>query len=97
MSKYFEFDTKAKVLSGEEALSRVPYELSIRGKERPFVMSDKGLEGLGVTKSAIKSMKLENYTLFTDIPVDSSTVMVIYDSIGYYAKYFVLVFAIGGG
>ena len=97
MSKYFEFDTKAKVLSGDKALSRVPYELSIRGKERPFVMSDKGLWGLGVTKSAIKSMKLENYTLFTDIPVDSSTETVNNATIAYKANNCDCVIAIGGG
>lgn len=97
MSKYFEFDTKAKVLSGDKALSRVSYELSIRGKERPFVMSDKGLWGLGVTKSAIKSMNLENYTLFTDIPVDSSTETVNNATIAYKANNCDCVIAIGGG
>lgn len=73
MSNYFEFDTKAKVLSGENALSHILYELKIREKSNPFVMSDKGLQSLGITDKAIKSMNLEKYVLFTDIPTDSST------------------------
>ena len=73
MTNYFEFDTKAKILSGSGALSHILYELKIRGKKKPFVMSDKGLESLGITKKAIDEMRLESYALFTDIPVDSST------------------------
>lgn len=73
MNNYFEFDTKAKVLSGENALSHILYELKIREKNNPFVMSDKGLESLGITDKAIKNMNLEKYVLFTDIPTDSST------------------------
>lgn len=70
---YFEFDTKAKVLSGEDALSHVNFELKIRGKNKPLVITDKGLEKLGVTKKAISKMGLKTYALFTDVPVDSST------------------------
>ena len=46
MNKYFEFDTKAKVLSGEKALCHVNYELMVRNKKYPFVMSDAGLDAL---------------------------------------------------
>lgn len=73
MNTYFEFDTKAKIMSGENALSKVNYELYIRNKKHPFIMSDAGLDGLGVTDKAIKLMKLEEYEKFVDIPVDSST------------------------
>lgn len=73
MNNYFEFDTKAKVMSGENALCKVNYELLVRNKKHPFVMSDAGLDGLGITDKAISLMKLETFEKFVDIPVDSST------------------------
>lgn len=73
MNNYFEFDTKAKVMSGENALCKVNYELFVRNKKHPFVMSDAGLDGLGITDKAISLMKLEKFEKFVDIPVDSST------------------------
>lgn len=97
MNKYFEFDTKAKVLSGENALKHVNFELHSRKKKCPFVMSDKGLDSLGVTDKAIKLMGLENFEKFVDIPVDSSTETVNIATKIFREKNCDSIIAVGGG
>ncbi len=97
MIKYFEFDTKAKVLSGENALKHVNFELHARKKQNPFVMSDKGLDGLGVTDKAIKLMGLEKFEKFVDIPVDSSTETVNIATKVFREKGCDSIIAVGGG
>jgi len=97
MTNYFEFDTKAKILSGSGALSHIPYELKVRHAQKPFLMSDKGLEKLGVTDRAIKEMQLKDYELFTDIPVDSSTDTVASAVKAYKEAKCDSVIAVGGG
>lgn len=97
MNKYFEFDTKAKVLSGEDALKHVNFELYARKKKFPFVMSDKGLDGLGVTDKAIKLMGLEAFEKFVDIPVDSSTETVNIATKVFKEKKCDCIIAVGGG
>ena len=97
MNKYFEFDTKAKVLSGEKALSHVNYELLVRGKKYPFIMSDAGLDSLGITDKAIKAMNLEKFEKFVDIPVDSSTETVNIATKKYKEAGCDCIIAVGGG
>ena len=97
MNKYFEFDTKAKVLSGEKALSHVNYELLVRGKKYPFIMSDAGLDSLGITDKAIKAMNLEKLEKFVDIPVDSSTETVNIATKKYKEAGCDCIIAVGGG
>lgn len=98
MNKYFEFDTKAKILSGDSALSRILYELKIRNKNKPFIMSDRGLEKLGLVDNAIKAMDLDmDYAMFLDIPVDSSTITVNQATKAYKENNCDCVIAIGGG
>lgn len=97
MNKYFEFDTKAKVLSGEKALCHVNYELMVRNKKYPFVMSDAGLDGLGITDKAIKLMNLEKFEKFVDIPVDSSTETVNIATKAYKSAGCDCIIAVGGG
>lgn len=97
MIKYFEFDTKAKVLSGENALKHVNFELHARKKQNPFVMSDNGLDSLGVTDKAIKLMGLEKFEKFVDIPVDSSTETVNIATKLFREKNCDSIIAVGGG
>lgn len=97
MGNYFEFDTKGKILSGQGALKKVPFELEIRGKSKPFVMSDRGLEKIGATEKALKLMGLKNYEMFLDVPVDSSTETVNEALKVYRASGCDCVIAVGGG
>lgn len=98
MKNYFEFDTKAKILSGEGALSHIPYELKIREKKKPFIMSDRGLEKFGVVKNAIDLMGInDNYFIFLDIPTDSSTSVVNEATEKFYENQCDCVIAVGGG
>ncbi len=97
MENYFEFDTKAKILSGDKALSRVAFELKIRGKNKPLVLSDRGLDKLGLVGTAIKNMGLKEYDTFFDVPVDSSTETVNTVTEKYKSSGCDCVIAVGGG
>ena len=97
MSKYFEFDTKAKILSGDNALSHILFELEIRNKKKPLILSDEGLKGLGVVDKSIKKMNIENYSLFTSVPTDSSTDTVNEVTAFYKKEKCDSIIALGGG
>ena len=98
MNNYFEFDTKAKILSGDGALSHIPYELRARNKKKPFVLSDKGLEKIGLVEKSLKLINFDcEYTLFLDVPTDSSIEIVNKATEIYKKEGCDCVIAIGGG
>lgn len=98
MTEYFEFDCGGKLLSGWNALARVRFELKIRGKNRPFLMSDRGLEKLGLVSKALRAMELGcEPVFFADIPADSSTAVVSNAYQSYVSGGCDCIIALGGG
>jgi alcohol dehydrogenase len=75
MENYFEFYSPVKLLSGEKALTHVPYELSVLQAERPMVVTDEGVEQSGLIKQFLKcsgesEMRLAG--VYNNVPIDSS-------------------------
>ena len=75
LPKYFEFQSAAKILSGEYALENIPSEMRNLGAVNPLVLSDSMLEKIGTLQKvldALASQDMEVGGIFTDIPADSS-------------------------
>lgn len=73
--EYYEFQSLAKVLSGQHAVENIPSELRHLGGHRPFILSDQMLEYLGILAIVEEGLRLggmEAGAVFTDIPADSS-------------------------
>lgn len=68
---YFEFMNKTKLCAGEQALSQLEYECQQYHMTHPMILSDTVLYKLNYVSILTKHLSLK-YTLFTDIPVDSS-------------------------
>ena len=69
---YFEFMNKTKLCAGKNALSQLQYECDQYSMKHPFILTDQNLYQLGYVQFILKHYHKE-YSLFTDIPVDSST------------------------
>ena len=75
LPKYFEFQSAAKILSGEYALENITSEMRNLGAVNPLVLSDSMLEKIGTLQKvldALASQDMEVGGIFTDIPADSS-------------------------
>lgn len=68
---YFEFVNKTKVCAGKNALSQIDYECEQYHMTHPLVLTDQVLYQLKYVDRLTKYLSLP-YSLFTDIPVDSS-------------------------
>ena len=74
--KYFEFFNPVKICAGDDALRHLNYELDSLNIKKPLLLSDDGLQKLGLVKKMIKLSNLKNYILYTDIPTDSGVQVV---------------------
>ncbi len=75
---YFEFYNPVKILAGTNALENIPYELMHLQAKKPFVITDKGIQRVGLIKH-IKSAFGETdiaFSLFDNVPQDSSDIVV---------------------
>lgn len=100
MNNYYEFINSVKILSGENALYNLRYELDFYKCKKPLVLSDEGLKKVGTLDEILKVLKLNLIrvnNVYTNIPTDSSTdvinnILSIYKSNGCDS-----ILAIGGG
>ena len=72
---YFEFLTPTKVIAGDDAIFKLPFELEQAKANKPIVLTDKGIVGAGIlsnVKLAFEEYKLEMPTVFDDIPPETS-------------------------
>ncbi len=72
---YFEFLTPTKVIAGDDAIFKLPFELEQAKVNKPIVLTDKGIVGAGIlsnVKLAFEEYKLEMPTVFDDIPPETS-------------------------
>lgn len=79
MNNYFEFINSVKILSGHKALENIPYELDFLGCTTPLILSDNGIKNIGLLDNVISILSqsaINTNNIYTDIPVDSSTLVI---------------------
>lgn len=75
MMNYFEFYNPVKILSGEYALENIPYELNIRGGNRPFLMAAPSAQRNGLVDLLLEKMRgygIEPGAFYDQVPSDPS-------------------------
>jgi len=55
--QYYEFSNKTKILSGFQALEKIPFELHERGKSRPLIICQREYIDKGVQRMLMKAME----------------------------------------
>ncbi|MCF6179207.1 MAG: iron-containing alcohol dehydrogenase [Geopsychrobacter sp.] len=78
-ANYFEFHNPLKILSGDQALENLPYELERLGVKAPLLVTERQLLEIGLVAQvaavfAGAGIKLGG--MFSEVPVDSSTQVV---------------------
>lgn len=72
---YFEFYNPVKILSGENSLENIPYELNIRGGNRPFLMAAPSAQRSGLVDLLLEKMRgygIEPGAFYDQVPSDPS-------------------------
>ena len=72
---YFEFLTPTKVIAGDDAIFKLPFELEQAKVDKPIILTDKGIVGAGIlspVELAFKEYKSKMPTVFDDIPPETS-------------------------
>jgi len=75
LPEYFEFYNPVKILSGQNALENLPYELEHLNASRPMLLTNHQLTEVGLTaivQAALQGAGVTPAALFEDIPPDSS-------------------------
>ena len=96
---FYDFCCRAKIISGENALEKIPDYLAGLNASRPLIITDPGVEGAGLIdllQTAIDG-RLEAAAVFNRVPVDSDYRIV--DEIAgiYREKSCDAIIAVGGG
>ena len=99
MPGFYDFCCRAKTVSGENALEKIPDYLAGLNASRPLIITDPGVEGAGLIdllQTAIDG-RLEAAAVFNRVPVDSDYRIV--DEIAgiYREKSCDAIIAVGGG
>lgn len=72
---YYEFVCPVKILSGNQALSNLPYEIELLGASQALVITDKGVVGAGLldrVQAVFEGSDCAMAAVFDETPVDSS-------------------------
>ena len=71
---YYEFQNRAKVLSGTHAIEHVPWELTNMLVTKPMLVTGADLVALGLTDALLAALDDQGYApvVFDEVPVDSS-------------------------
>jgi len=75
LPNYYQFYCPVKILSGQLAVSNIPFEMNLLGCKRAMIITDKGVAGAGlieIVKSAFADSDSEIGCIFDDVPRDSS-------------------------
>jgi len=73
--EYYEFENPVRILSGLRALDNLPFELGRLGARRPLVITDPGIVKAGILEHvtcAFRDSGTESFTLFDQVPPESS-------------------------
>ena len=100
MNKYFEFINSVKILCGDKAIENIPYELNFLGSHTPLILSDQGIQKIGLLDqitTILSKSGVNTDNIYTDIPVDSSTLVIDTITAFYHQNNCDGIIAIGGG
>ncbi|MFK0572386.1 iron-containing alcohol dehydrogenase [Endozoicomonas sp.] len=76
---YYEFFNPVKIVSGNEALEHMPYEMASLGVRKPLIITDGGVLQAGLVEPVKQALLVGEVPLagiYSDVPPDSSTSVV---------------------
>ncbi|MEN6446875.1 MAG: iron-containing alcohol dehydrogenase [Syntrophaceae bacterium] len=79
LPRYYQHYCPVKILSGNNAVSNIPYEMEVLGCRKAMVVTDKGVAGAGlitIVKEAFSDAHAQIGHIFDETPVDSSNRLV---------------------
>jgi alcohol dehydrogenase len=94
---YYEFCNRVKVISSHTALESLPHFLTSMKSDNPLIITDKGVEENGLVELVAKAMKMENITVYSNVPIDSDLQTIKEIANLYRAKNCDSIIAVGGG
>ncbi|HLA36658.1 MAG TPA: iron-containing alcohol dehydrogenase [Rhodocyclaceae bacterium] len=97
---FYEFFCPVKIIAGHKALEHIPFELSALSVERPLIVTDKGVRGVGLLshiENVFAAAGLPIPVIFDDVPPDSSLHTVRNATAVYRDNDCDAIIAIGGG
>lgn len=101
MSKpFYEFFCPVKIVAGHKALEHIPFELAMLQAQRPLIITDKGVVGVGLLahiEAAFVGAESSIAAVFDDVPPDSSLHTVRAAADAYRAHDCDAIIAVGGG
>ncbi len=99
MPDFYDFCCRAKVVSGENALERIPGLLAGLNANRPLIITDKGVEGAGLVDvvKAVLGRQLSIGAVYNQVPVDSDCRVVDEIAAVYRQHECDSIIAVGGG
>ncbi len=74
MPNYYQFFCPVKILSGQLAVSNIPYEMGLLGCKKAMIVTDKGVVGAGlidIVTSAFSDSNCKIGGVFDEVPPDS--------------------------
>ena len=75
LPNYYQFYCPVKILSGQLAVSNIPFEMKLLGCQRAMIVTDKGVVKAGlidIVKSAFSDSDVKIGRIFDEVPQDSS-------------------------
>ena len=75
LPNYYQFYCPVKILSGQLAISNIPFEMNLMGCKRSMIVTDKGVVKAGlidIVKSAFADSDVKIGHIFDEVPQDSS-------------------------
>ncbi len=75
LPSHYEFYNPVKIISGNQAVDNIPFELEQLGVARPLVVTDKGVSQAGllkILKNALSDSNIEIGAIYDETPPDSS-------------------------
>jgi len=75
LPNYYQFYCPVKILSGQLAVSNIPFEMTLLGCKRAMIVTDKGVAKAGlidIVKSAFADSDVKIGRIFDEVPQDSS-------------------------
>jgi alcohol dehydrogenase len=94
---YYEYCNRVKVISGHSVLESIPNYLTELKSERPILITDKGVSGVGLIKIATDAMGSAKLIIYDNVPADSDLKTIKEIAELYRASECDAIIAIGGG
>ncbi|MBF0099530.1 MAG: iron-containing alcohol dehydrogenase [Desulfobacterales bacterium] len=100
LPNYYQFYCPVKILSGQLAVSNIPYEMTLLHAKKAFIITDKGVVKAGlidIVKSAFEDSTCEMGCIFDDVPQDSGSSVVNKAAMLFEKEKCDCLIAVGGG